>query len=862
MTHRSNSIGCHARRCLAAFLVLLMAGNSIARQPLPPINKADLSRTAIETRAASDRMVLHAAHSVGKMRLTIANNGQFGSSGVEIPDPVTGEMLPSCEYPINSGITLLWVGAFWIGAVVGRDTLVSCGEEDSYVTNEFWPETEELGGKLTYNSINPSSKYYDPTRPAYSEEDIVCEYRDTIVDPNLVGRDNTDGRGHKPLGLKITQRSMAWSYDYADDFVLFDFEIENIGYDRLEALYIGIWADGDAFHETLADYDHWTDDIAGFYFSHPAPEGCGFIDTVRIAYHTDNDGDPYPVVNPNRWDYRSILSAVGARIVRTPSDTLEFAYNWWITNYGNAEQDFGPRHRGTPQNPFRDIGAGLGTPDGDRNKYYVMRNQEFDYDLMKIATISATDSLWLPPPSYAKGYASGYDLRYLLSCGPFDLEPGQTLPLSFAWVGGENFHQNPTDWEEYWDPEHPDRYIDKLDFSDLALNARWASWVFDNPGVDTDDDGYRGKYRICYEGLVDSSLAETLWYEGDGVPDFRGAGPPPAPMMRLIPSDGKLTVRFNGYFSETTRDVFTQLVDFEGYRVYTALDDRPGSFSVVRSYDLEDYSRFVWVDRDEGSKWIRDEEPYTLEELRAIYDDSTFAPLRYTRAHPLSRDGQFFFFEKQDFNQSSLLDPDGIRKVYPDAPNPGTDTTAWQEEDLVFDYGTPLPKYYEYEFVVDNLLPTIPYYVSVTAFDYGSPKSGLGALETKPLNSAIREYPQHSVDYIQEHNLDVYVYPNPYRFDADYVERGYENRDGTTGQDRWHIVNFSNLPPVCKISIFSLDGDLIREIDHNMPGGGPESMHDYWDLITRNTQLVVSGLYYWVVESPERTQMGKLVILE
>ena len=40
------------------------------------------------------------------------------------------------------------------------------------------------------------------------------------------------------------------------------------------------------------------------------------------------------------------------------------------------------------------------------------------------------------------------------------------------------------------------------------------------------------------------------------------------------------------------------------------------------------------------------------------------------------------------------------------------------------------------------------------------------------------------------------------------------------------------------------------------------SSHDTWNMITRNTQMVVSGLYYWVVEAEDgSTQMGKLVII-
>ena len=71
-----------------------------------------------------------------------------------------------------------------------------------------------------------------------------------------------------------------------------------------------------------------------------------------------------------------------------------------------------------------------------------------------------------------------------------------------------------------------------------------------------------------------------------------------------------------------------------------------------------------------------------------------------------------------------------------------------------------------------------------------------------------------------------------------------------------------NLPRICTISIYSLDGDRVDRFEHNFPEGGPQAMHDEWDMITRNTQIPVSGLYYWVVESSTRTQIGKLVIIK
>ncbi|HEX2896675.1 MAG TPA: hypothetical protein VHP63_01315, partial [candidate division Zixibacteria bacterium] len=76
-------------------------------------------------------------------------------------------------------------------------------------------------------------------------------------------------------------------------------------------------------------------------------------------------------------------------------------------------------------------------------------------------------------------------------------------------------------------------------------------------------------------------------------------------------------------------------------------------------------------------------------------------------------------------------------------------------------------------------------------------------------------------------------------------------------------IHFANVPAKCIISIFSLDGDLVREIDHDFEPTNPNASHATWDLITRNTQAVVSGLYYWTVENTDtgEIQMGKLVVI-
>ena len=217
-----------------------------------------LRRPAAPSHANEERPVVEwTAHSRGNIQLAIANNGSFGTSGRTIPDPFTGEAIPSCVFPKSSNLVYLWVSAVWIGAVVGRDTLVSVGDEDYYVTNEFWPDVRPFGD-IKHASIDPGNQFYSPD--AYSEEDIICEYTDTLTDPNLVNPDTRDGRGHRPLQVKVRQRSMAWSYSYAEDFILFDYRVENIGTEKLEEVYLGIWVDGDVWHSSRQGPEGWLDD--------------------------------------------------------------------------------------------------------------------------------------------------------------------------------------------------------------------------------------------------------------------------------------------------------------------------------------------------------------------------------------------------------------------------------------------------------------------------------------------------------------------------------------------------------------------------------------------------------------------------
>jgi hypothetical protein len=305
--------------------------------------------------------------------------------------------------------------------------------------------------------------------------------------------------------------------------------------------------------------------------------------------------------------------------------------------------------------------------------------------------------------------------------------------------------------------------------------------------------------------------------------------------------------------------------------------------SLISSYDIEDYTQFVFVKRARGENpWIVVRKPFSKREAQIAYakGSSTYDPLSNGIDNPLHVGDSVFYFAKQDFNQSNFRDLNAIHKLYPDEPKPHTldlgkafTEDTWYTDTLTgkqtfYKGGELTPdgkhfKYYEYALTIDNLLPSQQYYVAVTAFDFGSPGSNLGFLETSPTDVAIEALAQDKIDSTIPNGLNVIVYPNPYRIDGNYRAQGFEGRGQEDLRDeRTRRIHFTNLPPQCDIKIYSLDGDLIRQIIHDKTPDDPSSMHDTWDVISRNLQVVTSGIYYYVVATPDgRTQIGKIVVI-
>jgi hypothetical protein len=583
------------------------------------------------------------------------------------------------------------------------------------------------------------------------------------------------------------------------------------------------------------------DDVEGYIYSKPHEFQELGDERLNISWIVDKDG----YAQTFGWDFVRSPHVFGIAPLHVPRGATEFNFNWWNGASGPT-YNWGPRQKKTASYPFRSFYGGLGMPLSDANRYYLMSKPEIDYGGYESA-MDHSDNGWLEPPSSASRNVTSQQPNIVTSFGPFTLPPGRVENFAVALVMGEDAHTDPMAYRELYNTKDPKPFLNYLNLDDLVTNVRWAKVIYDNPGVDTDYDGDSGKSFIHWDPVTLESI--QVFYEGDGVPDYRGASPPPPPQVRISTENGRIILRWNGYDSENYIDPMTRIQDFEGYRVYLSRSSLEQEATLLASFDRENFNRF-WYNPDRN-RYELQSIPFVLDSLQILYGAS-FDPLRYTRVTPFENNGMLYYFEPVDYNQSDYMDPKGIHKVYPDAI---LDTSDVDEEGRI--------RFYEWEFMVDGLLPTVPYWIAVTAHDFGHPGKSLDPLESSISQSLIKVFAQDQGDAVlKDGKLDVYVYPNPYRLDDGYYRRGLENRHDETGTERARTIYFANLPHSCRIRIYSLDGDLIQNLVHDEPASSGISSVHRWNLITRNNEAVVSGLYYWVVESEYGNQIGKLVILK
>ena len=176
-------------------------------------------------------------------------------------------------------------------------------------------------------------------------------------------------------------------------------------------------------------------------------------------------------------------------------------------------------------------------------------------------------------------------------------------------------------------------------------------------------------------------------------------------------------------------------------------------------------------------------------------------------------------------------------------------------------------KYY-YKFEIPTLLNGWQYVLSVTAFDEGDPENDLDVLESSAIANYERIVP--GTPAVEDENIEIGVYPNPY----------YANAVWDGSSERLRKIYFYNLPSECEIVIYTLAGDIVKNIIHNASSNGSDTrwFQNYasdgkqqfaggehaWDLVTDNDQAVATGLYLFTVKNSKTGDIktGKFLIVK
>ncbi|MDD4052411.1 MAG: dockerin type I domain-containing protein [candidate division Zixibacteria bacterium] len=338
----------------------------------------------------------------------------------------------------------LFGAGLWVGGIKGNDTMVSHAFDFAYLVPELIPQAYPEG------AIQTLSDWADLEHIAVAYDTLIAF--DTLY-RCLVG----DCHDWYPLGIQVTSHSYAWESPPYDNSVLVTYTIKNISTTPIEQGWAGIYADCDIGSRP----DPGSDDLTGFI--------PGVYDNARqwvplnVGYSVDIDGDPGQFA----YDSTSANGAFGVQILDLNAPDYRVNFNWWVGG-NEGSSSWGPRQLISLS---RDLGGSFAAPYGDSNKYFVMSFPEIDYNQIESSLLHPN---WAAPDDSPQSPAMGSDTRFLISAGPFDLQPGEDVVFTVAYLAADNVVRNPyvRHWLKPDDPASVSDYYEMLHLDGLKATAR------------------------------------------------------------------------------------------------------------------------------------------------------------------------------------------------------------------------------------------------------------------------------------------------------------------------------------------------------------------------------------------------------
>lgn len=437
---------------------------------------------------------------IGNIGFSVTNFGMYGSGWVNWPN------VPSCEYPIGSGIEHLFAGGLWVGGFT-KDNLNSTNKNGPFVSTgaidassisssrgggfEFTNSTED---KIIERSSLLDSRYYNPN--AISHQDFLMDFADTNV-RYLNGQVIPE---HVPLGIAVHQETYAWNFPFADYFVILNYTIKNVSKKYLDSVYVGLWTDAVVRNTKLTGRPS-----GSAFYTHG---GDGYFDSLNLAYEFDVDGDPGFTDSYIGITYLGSTPEINNSFVINQNEILPATnFNSWTHNNTTDANFFAPQDDISRYHKMQGYF-------GSTNRY----GDGIDPNTLKQASNRSI--------TLTRGYYK-------------NIAPGDSINVVFAVVCAKKFGN---------DPAALDLPIQR---ATLYSNVDWALRA------------YYGNDRNR-NGIIEP--IEDIF--GDGkIHRYILPAPPTSPVVKVIPENNKATIYWDKR-AESSIDPISGLKDFAGYRVY------------------------------------------------------------------------------------------------------------------------------------------------------------------------------------------------------------------------------------------------------------------------------------------------------
>lgn len=724
--------------------------------------------------------------------------------------------------------------SLWIGTTDFTDPVsgarypykvVCAGKDAVYSGTEIFADELTLAGKFQHPSV-----FVDNARASARDYDDIIDDEDNTqtADREMINR------FHTSIGLSVTRRILSFSQQYNNNYYVYEYTLKNTGIiDETGQKTLNVPLTGVVLYlqNRLA--------FCGVSYNGVGLTGAGSWFPANSSWGRNTINDVVRMDGTPPGEFRASVSYWGpvsttpfggpAGDIGLPGPSLAnvkvlagYEFAGTVVLHADKAGVAGDTSDDITQ-PFTTMYAGSDNTI-DRNSTPTQYNEPLmtqkytQFMAIGHAPQTQAEQIGKNSDGWPTGAASGFGsdaggYQAAQGFGPYDLNPGDSVRIVLAEAVAGISWNKACEVVQNWAANNTSAFV---------LPSGYAALK----GYPTTTDANEYKNSWVFSGK--DSLFQTFRRAIANYRSSYGIPPPPPPPDRFTVNSGGDRIKISWSASAESAP------HFDGYRLYRSegktdttydliLECGRSTGDLVNAYDDQNAKR--------GFDYY-----YYIQSKSDGTDNPGNAALNIPAGEPLVSSRYYTMTN----NPARLTRPAGA------AITMNSDTVTFQGDSLTRDFLLPI--------TVTDSTGTVVLAVSVNidglrqipaAFQIVANTARLrSGTVLRPDTLRFVKAPIGVIDVIysratgvRDNSLSaIRIVPNPYNIKARNIQFG--SRPTTADQ-----LAFFNLPPVCKIRIYTELGDLIATIDHTNGSG-----EDYWYSLTSSRQIVVSGVYIAYIE--------------